>query len=115
MTSKAKKNINKNSLANLRPAKKGEVRNPHGRPVGGLAVLLQKEIEKICPGDKQGRTWKELIVIATMTLAMKGNATALKEIWERMEGKVTQPVSGPDGGPVQLEYVNDWRHNAGRI
>jgi len=36
----------------------------------------------------EGRTWKELIVIATLRLAMKGNAAALREVWDRVDGKV---------------------------
>jgi hypothetical protein len=54
--------------------------------------VLLREIEQACPDDKQKRTWKENIVLATMKLAMRGNTAALKEIWERMDGKVTLPI-----------------------
>ena len=36
------------------------------------------------------RTWLELLVLDTLQLAMKGNATALKEVWERLDGNVLQ-------------------------
>src|SRR5262245_40161853 len=41
---------------------------------------LKEELEKTSPADKEGRTWKELIVLATLKLAMKGNAAALREV-----------------------------------
>lgn len=37
----------KNSLANLRPAKKGEVRNPAGRPKGAKHLLARDFLEKL--------------------------------------------------------------------
>lgn len=101
------KEINKKKrLDNLIPVKKGEIRNPKGRPLKKdcLTSLLKEEIEKICPLDKntKKRTWKELIVIATMSLAIKGNATALKEVWERVDGKVSQPITGDPENPINI-------------
>jgi len=73
--------------------KKGVSGNPNGRPKGsGLTDVLLKEMEKVYPDDKQKRTWKENIVLATMKLAMRGNTAALKEVWERMDGKITLPI-----------------------
>lgn len=82
----------------LRLWKPGQSGNPNGRPRKAecLTSLLKEEIEKMCLSDKLKRTWKELLVIGTMRLAIAGNATALKEVWERMDGKVTQPL-GVDG------------------
>jgi hypothetical protein len=61
--------------------KKGVSGNPRGRPKkqDSLTSQLHKEIKKICPADRQKRTWEELMVLATLQLAMKGNAAALKE------------------------------------
>jgi len=90
-----------------RPFQKGQSGNPNGRPPNDtcLTALLRKEIEKICLSDKQGRTWKELIVMATMKLAMEGNAAALREVWERSDGKIQQPVTGAAGEPVEIRVV----------
>ena len=90
-----------------RPFQKGQSGNPNGRPPNDtcLTALLRKEIEKICLSDKQGRTWKELIVMATMKLAMEGNSAALREVWERSDGKIQQPVTGVAGGPVEIRVV----------
>ncbi len=91
--------------------KKGTSGNPRGRPKKQdcLTHLLREEIQKICPADREKRTWKQLIVRATLQLAMKGNATALKEVWERLDGKVLQTeklqLDGGDGKQVTIEVV----------
>ena len=63
----------------------------------------------MCPADREKRTWKELIVRATLQLAMKGNATALKEVWERLDGKTLQSgklqLGGADGKEVLIKVV----------
>ena len=86
--------------------KKGESGNPKGRqPIHEcLTSLLKIEIEKTCPDDDSGRSWKERIVLATMRLAMQGNAAALREIWERLDGKIPQPPPPRlhDGEPVEF-------------
>jgi hypothetical protein len=90
--------------------KKGTSGNPRGRPKKQdcLTNLLREEIQKTCPADREKRTWKELVVRATLQLAMKGNATALKEVWERMDGKVLQTERlqfGEDGKQITISVV----------
>ncbi len=91
--------------------KKGESGNPKGRPKkqDSLTSLLKEEITKICPADREKRTWKELIVRATLQLAMKGNATALKEVWERLDGKTLQTgklqLGDADGKQININVV----------
>ena len=91
--------------------KKGVSGNPRGRPKkrDSLTSLLKEEIAKICPADREKRTWKELIVRATLQLAMKGNATALKEVWERLDGKILHAervqLSGTEGGEIKINVV----------
>src|SRR5450759_668402 len=91
--------------------KKGVSGNPHGRPKKqeSLTNLLKDEIGQICPADRENRTWKELVVRATLQLAMKGNATALKEVWERLDGKTLQTerlqLGGTDGKHVLIKVV----------
>jgi len=92
--------------------KKGQSGNPKGRPKGELCLttLLKKELERICPHEdinpEKKRTWKELIVMATMRLAIQGNNTAIGQVWDRSDGKLKQEVSGEAGGPivVRVEY-----------
>lgn len=91
--------------------KRGKSGNPRGRPKKQdcLTQLLREEIKKICPADREKRTWKQLIVFATLQLAMKGNATALKEVWERIDGKVLQneklQLDGVGGKQIKIEVV----------
>jgi hypothetical protein len=89
--------------------KKGVSGNPRGRPrkQDSLTTLLKDEVEKSCPADKEHRTWGELIVRATLQQAMKGNPAALREVWDRLEGKLKQSLehSGTDDGPVVLQVV----------
>jgi uncharacterized protein DUF5681 len=90
--------------------KKGISGNPRGRPKKEdcLTSLLRAEIQKACPADREKRTWKELVVRATLQLAMKGNATALKEVWERLDGKVLQTERlqlGEDGKQITISVV----------
>ena len=91
--------------------KKGVSGNPRGRPKksDSLTSLLKKEIKKICPADRQKRTWEELMVLATLQLAMKGNAAALKEVWERLDGKILQTervqLSGTEKREIKINVV----------
>ncbi|OGQ04166.1 MAG: hypothetical protein A2W61_07950 [Deltaproteobacteria bacterium RIFCSPLOWO2_01_44_7] len=74
--------------------KQGQSGNPNGRPPKHecFTSLLKEEITKIDPQDKEGRTWLEIIVRATLELAIKGNATALKEVWQRVDGRPPQAI-----------------------
>ena len=102
----------RNSKANLRPWKTGQSGNPAGRPRNAdcLTTLMRAEIEKIDPDDPEGRTWQEQIVLATIRLAIKGNSTALKEVWDRLDGKVAQAITGTGGEPlpgvITVQFVN---------
>jgi Family of unknown function (DUF5681) len=93
-----------------RPFRKGQTGNPKGRPKNktSLTALLREEIHKTCPEDRQNRSYEELIVLATMRLAMKGNATALALVWERMDGKLPLAVRETASGPIHLNvrYVD---------
>jgi hypothetical protein len=48
------------------------------------------------PDPKTGKprelTWREAVVIATLINAVKGNAAAQREVWERTDGKVPLAV-----------------------
>ena len=91
--------------------KKGVSGNPRGRPKkrDSLTSLLKEEIAKICPADREKRTWMELIVRATLQLALKGNTTALNEVWDRIDGKVLQTekvqLAGSQGREIKIKVV----------
>ncbi len=84
--------------------------NRNGRPPKDVSLtsLLKAEIDKIPPGEKQGRTWRQLLVLALLTGAMK-NPMLMKELWDRLEGKAPQAVelTGRAGGPIQYQELTD--------
>ena len=88
---------------NLRPAppwKPGQSGNPKGKPPGAksLTTILRELMEKsmTMPKDpitkKEGvkKQIKEIIVLRLASEAMKGNLTAAREIFDRLEGKSTE-------------------------
>lgn len=84
-----------NSLKNLEKGKfkKGQVTNPRGRPPNELSLtnLTRESLNQVCPYDSKGRTWKEYIVDKWLTLSAE-NPSFFRELIERLEGKVVQPV-----------------------
>ena len=86
-----------------RPFEKGKSGNPKGRPrnISSLTVLLREKMAQICEYDKQQRSWQEMIVLATLKLAMEGNSSALREVWERLGGNA--PI--PEEARITVRYV----------
>ncbi len=87
---------------------KGQSGNRNGRPRKdcSLTSLLKVEIEKIPRGEKNKRTWRELLALAWLTAALKNpNGLAFKELLDRTEGRIAQPlaVTGANGGPIKSE------------
>jgi hypothetical protein len=101
--------MNPNSLKNLRPAKKGEVRNPKGRPPKRISLTdnLKDELLRIPEGKINGvenkRTNAELIAIAWVRKMLKGDGVLIREALDRLEGRVkmSTELTGPGGGPIQ--------------
>lgn len=89
--------------------KKGTVSpNPAGRPVkiDSLTGLLREYIGCADPG---ARTHRENIVYAIVALAEKGDIPAIKLVWDRCEGLLTQQVE--QLSKIEVEYVTDWDGN----
>lgn len=96
-----------NRYRGLKPFKPGQSGNPKGRPKKDVSMtsLLKKYLDEI-PAVKIGnninttKTWRELIVEAWLVGSYKGNATLFKELLERTDGKVAQPLTGAGGGDL---------------
>jgi len=100
--------VHPNSLANLRPVKKGDPsRNPKGRLLNRFCItpIQRKMMGEPCP-YAPGKTWAEYIARRGLELACD-NASYYKELLDRLEGKVLQPIGGEGGGPVILRVVYD--------
>lgn len=110
-TNESMKNTNKcgdarglhpNSLKNLKP-------NLNGRPSKDVSLtsLVKSLIDTVPPGETKGRTWRQLLALAWLSGAMK-NPVLMKELLDRLEGKVMLPVGGQgDGGAIILKVVYD--------
>lgn len=87
----------------------GNNANPKGRPKGSksLSSLFRKalkfKMDATDPRTKLNRqmTLAEIIVLATVQQAAKGNVRAMNMILDRLEGKPVQPISGPNGEALQ--------------
>jgi len=92
--------VNKNSLKNLKPFRKGIGGNPKGRPLGiqnsstrlsRLLNLIQNKKNRL-NGEMEEFTVAERMDMALIVKAIKGDVGAYREIMDRWEGKVQQRV-----------------------
>ena len=68
--------------------KPGESGNPGGRPKDpGITALQIEMLDKKCPYDAKGRTWREYLAEKGLLLAVQ-KEMALEHLKERLEGKV---------------------------
>ena len=110
-----KRGLHPNSLKNLekgRQWRKEQSGNPKGRPPLAITSLIREMLDEqadyIAPGAAPSdKTWRQLIAKAILYHAAKGNPVMIRELLERLEGKITQPVVGEGGGPVVIKVVYD--------
>ncbi len=89
------KGNNPNSIAALTHFKPGQSGNPSGRPKK-VANALDKALNR-----------KKLKAMANGIIdqAIKGDVAAFKEVADRVDGPVARPITGENGGPMQIEIV----------
>ncbi|MFW6105166.1 MAG: hypothetical protein ACOC7P_01130 [Chloroflexota bacterium] len=95
----SKKNLEKGKF------KKGEVSNPKGRPRKELCItsILREKLNEPCDKDPS-KTWAEWLALRALELAGE-NPTYYKELLDRVEGKVTQPIGSAPDMPIITEIV----------
>jgi hypothetical protein len=87
---------------NLAPAwTTGTSGNPNGRPKGSdsLMTLIRRALDGRTLGAEptpDGRTVAEWLAESMIHQAMKGNAACMKEIMNRVEGKIPDEKSEPE-------------------
>jgi len=94
---------------------KGNPGSP-GRPPKdcSLTSLLKVELDNLCPEDTTGKTWREVLVLAWLKGCLspgKGQGLLLKELLDRVEGKVVLPIGGDPDNPIKIaviEVVKDY-------
>ena len=88
------------------PFSKGQSGNPNGRPKvrPQLTPALRSILGKKAPDGVM--TNRRAIAEKLVEIALDGDIQAIKLIFERVDGKVPEPVevSGPDGNPIESEH-----------
>ena len=104
-------------ISGLKMWKKGQSGNPKGVQArdAGLKSLLLNRLDYIVddlgrkPRNPNRLTWRERLVNSLLRQAEDGHPVAIKEIWERLEGKVVQAID------VHVETEKWQRLNEGRM
>jgi len=89
------------SRENLIPFKPGVSGNPSGGRKG-VVSLTARVLEVLSRKDDSGRTNAHIIAEAIIEESHSGKGEILKELWSRVDGKMTEKheISGPEGGPI---------------
>jgi hypothetical protein len=105
-----KTNYNPKSKENLRPIKKGEVRNPKGAPrkLPNLDIILANVLGAEL---EEGKTEAEAIIEALKKQAKAGNVKASQLLLDRGWGKVKESLDITTGGDkidnrIQIEIID---------
>jgi hypothetical protein len=109
--------VTETQLANLRPAQKGEVRNPYGKPMGtrSIKALLRQivdsnvEIEEP-DGSKSLYEIERAIWLQAVRDALKGEKNARRDIAAYLYGKPVQyiePIEPPETDEDKLERIQN--------
>jgi len=67
-----------------------------------LMIALKREAKD---ADGKPSTKLALVVAKLVDKAIDGDVTAIREIADRVDGKPAQAVTGPDGGPIQIQPI----------
>ena len=84
--------------------KPGQSGNPGGRPKKPFTDLLEWQFVQKVPSDKLGRSYAQLLIASVVKRATKKSDILVKEIFDRIEGKVAtpEPVKAETGVRVIL-------------
>jgi hypothetical protein len=83
---------------NIIPPKKGEIRNPKGKPVGTLnrSTILKRwisansKIKNPETNKEEFGTVEDAIALALIKRGLSGDVQAIKEIYDTLYGKITE-------------------------
>ena len=96
----AKQAVNRDENGRFLPGSTG---NRNGRPRNELSLtnLAREKLGEPCPYAPD-KTWAQYLVDRWLGQAVE-NVTYFRELIERIEGKVLQPIGGQDGEPIKYE------------
>ena len=75
--------------------KPGQSGNPKGRPKGVLypSEELRRQLRQPYPKDEEGRSYLQRLIAALLERAIGGDVGAIREVFDRLEGKPAQSVA----------------------
>jgi capsid portal protein len=87
---------------NLIPAKKGEVRNPTGRPKGTRNrstivrewLEVQQSVKNPITGEQEVLEQQDIMTLALIKKAREGDVNAFRELMDSAHGKQTNQIEG---------------------
>jgi|SRR5215831_1930772 len=88
-----------------RPFQKGQSGNPRGRPKRGAALTdfaRWAVLQTAGPDDR--RTRGQALAEALVSKAIEGDVTAIKLLFDRLDGPVPQVLTGEGGGPIRIAW-----------
>jgi hypothetical protein len=92
------------SKEDLIPAKKGEIRNPKGKPKGtrSLKTILRKYLES---KTTEGVPVIDEIVLKLIEKAKRGNDKSIQDILDRYYGKATEHIEQNVKGTMSIQII----------
>ena len=91
---------------NLKPAKKGEVRNPSGRPKGSRnkSTIFK---EALALKDKDGVTNEQKLLAMAIKVGLEGDLKAIFSLFDGAHGKDKQVVeqTNIEEKPVKIQFI----------
>ena len=95
------------SRKNLEKGRKTNRNNANGYSVTRkIREILELESDYILPGAPAGeRTWGDLVAWSIVIGAVRGDARKQAELLDRVDGKVTIPIGGEGGQPIQVTVI----------
>ncbi len=102
-----KKNVEK-SYTDKKTGKFSKGNPGGGRPLGqrNYAQIYREALAKIAQLNKiTPEDLEDDIIKMAISKARKGDPIFYKDVMDRIHGKPVQPVSGKDGGPIELNVT----------
>jgi hypothetical protein len=85
-----------------RPFQPGQSGNPNGRP---KSKPFKDALQRALKAAGDDKDMLEAVASALVGKAMMGDVPAIKELADRMDGKVSQPIEGEEGGePIVVRW-----------
>ncbi len=99
----------------LKPAKKGDVRNPKGKAKGTRNrktiykkwLTFPEEFKNPITGEIEKLEQADIVVLGLIAAARRGDVRAAQELFDSAFGKVPnkEEITGPEGGPIEYKRV----------